>query len=76
MIGNLKRFITPEAMSRGKITLGDKTTKKVVSSGTIGKYDSIVIKIFLIVKGLKYILLSISNFMTKILVLNFFLPNP
>ena len=65
MTGDTAQFITLEARSGGKVTLGDNTTKKVVGSGMIGNLKNFFIDNVLLVEGLKHNLLSISQLCDK-----------
>ncbi|KAL0906404.1 hypothetical protein M5K25_024896 [Dendrobium thyrsiflorum] len=71
MIGDANQFISLEARAGGKVTLGDNTTRKVVGAGIIGNSKNLLIENVLLVDGLKYNLLSISQLCDKGYTINF-----
>ncbi|PKU80516.1 hypothetical protein MA16_Dca026731 [Dendrobium catenatum] len=65
MIGDMKKFILLETRTGGKVTLGDNSTRKVIGSGIVGYAKNFLIENVLLVDGLKYNLLSISQLCDK-----------
>ncbi|CAH9110852.1 unnamed protein product [Cuscuta epithymum] len=61
MTGDSSWFKTLISKDGGNVTLGDKTKKKVIGKGQVSISDSTTIKDVLLVDGLKYNLLSISQ---------------
>ena len=65
MIVDKSQFITLEAKNRRMITFGDNNKKKIIGIGNIGITLSTCIENMLLVDGLKYNLLSISQLCDK-----------
>ncbi|PKU78785.1 hypothetical protein MA16_Dca000128 [Dendrobium catenatum] len=61
MTGDANQFILLETRTGGKVTLGENTTMRVVGTGIIGNSKNLMIENVLLVDGLKYNLLSISQ---------------
>ena len=65
MTGDESQFITLDAKNGGIVTFGDNGKEKIIGIGNIGITPSKYIKNILLVDGLKYNLLSISQFYDK-----------
>ena len=65
MTGDESQFITLDAKDGGMVTFGDNSKRKIISIGNIGITPSKYIENILLVDGLKYNLLSISQFYDK-----------
>ena len=65
MIGDESQFITLDARDGGMVTFGDNSKGKIIGIGNIGITPSKYIENILLVAGLKYNLLSISQFCDK-----------
>ena len=65
MTGDESQFITLDAKNGGMVTFGDNGKGKIIGIGNIGIAPFKYIKNILLVDGLKYNLLSISQFCDK-----------
>ena len=65
MTGDESQFITLDAKNGGMVTFGDNGKGKIIGIGNIGITPSKYIENILLVDGLKYNLLSISQFCDK-----------
>ena len=65
MTGDESQFITLEAKNGGMVTFGDNDKEKIIGISNIGITPSTCIKNILLVNGLKYNLLSISQLCDK-----------
>ena len=61
MTGTSQWFQTLNQKNYGSVTLGDKTKKEVIGKGNINLSNKVCIKNVLLVDGLKFNLLSISQ---------------
>ena len=65
MTGDKRKFLALELKDRGKVTLGDNTTCRVLGSGSIKLSRFITLEKVLYVDNLKHNLLSISQLCDK-----------
>jgi hypothetical protein len=65
MTGDKNKFISLTLKDGGNVKFGDNSKRKIISIGNIGKTHSFVIEDVLLVDGLKYNLLSISQLRDK-----------
>jgi len=65
MTGDANQFVLLEYKTRGKVTLGDNITRKVVGTGIIGNSKNLMIENILLLDGLKHNLLNISQLCVK-----------
>ena len=67
MIENESKFALLTKQNGGYVTFGDNAKGKIIDQENIGKATSSLIKNVIVVDDLKYYLLSIVNFVTKVL---------
>ena len=67
MIENESKFALLTKQNGGYVTFGDNAKGKIIGQENIGKATSSLIKNVIVVDDLKYYLLSIVNFVTKVL---------
>ncbi|KAI0497307.1 hypothetical protein KFK09_020530 [Dendrobium nobile] len=71
MTGDVNQFNSLEAIVGDKVALGDNTTRKVLGTGIIRHSKNLLIENILLVEGLKYNLLSISQLYDKGFIIKF-----
>ena len=67
MIENESKFALLTKQNGGYVTFGDNAKGKIIGQENIGKATSSLIENVIVVDDLKYYLLSIVNFVTKVL---------
>ena len=67
MTGDESKFDFLTKRKGGYVTFGGNAKRRIIGQGNIGNGTSSLIESVLLVDGLKHNLLSISNFVTKVL---------
>ena len=67
MTGDESKFAFLTSRKGGYVTFGDNGKGRIIGHGSIGNNSSSLIENVLLVDGLKHNLLSIVNFVTKVL---------
>ena len=70
MTRDSSHFSKLTSLDEGYVTFGDNNKGKIIGKGTIGNKFNFFIEDVLLVDGLKYNLLSISQFVIKDILLN------
>ena len=65
MIGDPPQFSKHTSLDEGSVTFGDNNKGKIIGKWTIGNKSNLLIEDVLLVEGLKYNLLSISQLCDK-----------